>query len=105
MAQSELIMMGAGRGPTELKRHNTKLGCVVRWGKAKSRCYRQRMVTGSYEANLVANVDEVGAETKLGHGAEGDEHKKIWVVSRLEGGHLGGGGSGIWSNAAVVTSL
>ena len=48
------------------------------------------MVTSSYEANLIANVDEVGSEAKLGHGTEGDEEEKIWVVSRLEGSHLGG---------------
>ena len=48
------------------------------------------MVRTSCEANLVANVDEVGSEAKLSHGAEGDEQEKIWVISRLEGSHLGG---------------
>lgn len=48
------------------------------------------MVARFSEANLIANIDEVGSETKLGHGAEGDEQEKIWVISRLEEGHLGG---------------
>ena len=48
------------------------------------------MVASFSEANLIANVDEVGSETKLSHGTEGNEHEKIWVISRLEGGHLGG---------------
>jgi len=48
------------------------------------------MVTSPYEANLIANVDEVGSEAQLGHGAKGDEEEKIWVVSRLERSHLGG---------------
>jgi len=48
------------------------------------------MVTRVSKANLAAKVDEVGSETKLGYGAEGDEHEKIWMISRLEGGHLGG---------------
>lgn len=48
------------------------------------------MVTSPCKANLVANVDKVGSETKFGHGAEGDEQEKIWVVSRLEEGHPGG---------------
>ena len=41
-------------------------------------------------ANLIPKVDEVGSKAKLSHRAEGDEHEKIWVISRLEGGHLGG---------------
>ena len=48
------------------------------------------MIASLGEANLIANVDEVGSETKLSHGTEGDEHEKIWMVSRFEGGHLGG---------------
>ena len=72
----------------------------------KSRCwYQQGMVTSPYEANLIANVDEVGSEAKLSHGAEGDEEKKIWVVSRLEGSHLGGERDGVLSNAAGTKSL
>jgi len=47
------------------------------------------MVSSFSEANLIANVDEVGSEPKLSHGAEGDEQEKIWVISRFEGGHLG----------------
>lgn len=41
-------------------------------------------------ANLIPKVDEVGSEAQLGHCAEGDEHEEVWVISRLEGGHLGG---------------
>ena len=48
------------------------------------------MIAGFSEANLIANVDEVGSEAKLSQGTKGDEHEKIWVISRLEGGHLGG---------------
>lgn len=50
------------------------------------------MVTSFSEANLIAKVDEIGSETKLSHGAEGDEQEKIWVIVRLEGGHIGGEG-------------
>jgi len=50
------------------------------------------MVTRLSKTNLIANVDEIGSETELGHGAEGDEQEKIWMISRLEGGHLGGDG-------------
>ena len=46
------------------------------------------MVRSLCEANLVAEVDEVGSETKLSHGAEGDEQEKVWMISGLEGGHL-----------------
>lgn len=60
------------------------------------------MVATLVEANLVANVDEIGSEAKLGHGAEGDEQEKIWVVSRFEGGHSGGEGKRCWPGAVVV---
>jgi len=50
---------------------------------------QEGMVTRFNEADLIANVDEVGGETKLSHGAEGDEQEKVWVISCLEGGHLG----------------
>jgi len=60
---------------------------------------------GPHEANLIANVDEVGSEAKLGHGTEGDEDEKIWVVSRLEGGHLGGERDGVLLDAAGRESL
>ena len=49
------------------------------------------MVASFSVANLIANVDEVGSEPKLSHGAESDEQEKIRVISRLEGGHLGEG--------------
>lgn len=49
------------------------------------------MITSISEANLVAEIDEVGSETKFGQGAEGDEQEKIRVISRFEGGHIGGG--------------
>ena len=48
------------------------------------------MVTRFDEANLIAKVNEVGSETELSHGAEGDEEEKIWVISRFEGCHLEG---------------
>jgi len=63
------------------------------------------MVTSPYEANLIANVDEVGSEAKLGHCAEGDEEEEVWVISRLEGSHLGGERGGVLSDAAGTKGL
>lgn len=48
------------------------------------------MIASFGEANLVAEVYEVRAETKLGRGAECDEDEKVRVISRLEGRHCGG---------------
>ena len=63
------------------------------------------MISTSYEANLVADVDKVGSESKLSHSAEGDEHEKVWVVSRLEGGHLGGEGEWCLARRRRLKSL
>jgi len=58
-----------------------------------------------YESNLIANVNEIGGEAKLGHGAEGDEEEKIWVVSRLEGSHLRGERDEVLSDGLGTKSL
>lgn len=74
-----------------MKIHRIRLGHVSGMQKAKIRqIHQQRVVTSLSEADLIAKVYEVGSETKFRQGAEGDEQEKIWVISRLEGGHLGG---------------
>lgn len=68
--------------------------------------YQKGMITGFGKTNLVAEIDEVRSETELSDSAERDEQKKIRMISRLEGGHRGGGRkSEVLSYVAGMKSL